>query len=167
MEHYDSQMAARVWQRVQGGNAAENPTADLLSSLQEELTELSRYRQIAGTLGSASKPGLQQLIHMTQQCISILRGIYSLLTDTAPEVKPFPLPKELPVSALRRSYGSTLRRSARYDQWSSHSEYGCAFSEMAALSQKRCCLLLQLIGTQNDHFAYKGSPFGRAVSEAD
>ena len=150
MDHYDSQMAARVWQRVQGSNSAENPAAELLVYLQEELTDLSRYRQLYNTLSSTSKPGLQQLIQLTQQCISILRGIYILLTDTIPEVKSFPLPKELPASALRRSYSGALRRGTRYDQWSSHSEYGCAFGEMAVLSQRRGCLLLQLIGTQNN-----------------
>ena len=149
MEQYDSQMAARVWQRVQGGITEENPIQDLLIFLQEELTDLTYYRQLSGTSGSAAKPELQQLIKATQQCVFTLRGIHLLLIGTIPEAKAFPLPKELPNAALRRSYGNTLRRSARYEQWSSHREYGCAFSEMTVLSQKRCCLLLQLIGIRH------------------
>lgn len=146
MEHYDSQMAARVWQRVQGGNAAENPTADLLLSLQEELTDLNRYKQLTGALSSTSKPGLQQLINATQQCISTLRGIYFLLTDTAPDVKPFPLPKELPVSTLRRCYGMTLQQITRYGHWCDHPEYGPGFMQLTDLSRLRCQILLRLLG---------------------
>lgn len=146
MEHYDSQMAARVWQRVQIGSAPEDPTADILLFLQEELTELSRYHQLSGTLGSASKL-LPQLIKSTQQCTATLRGICLLLANTSPEVKPFPLPKELPVSALRRSYGATLRRISRYEHWSSHSEYGPGFLKLTELSRQRCQHLLQLLGS--------------------
>jgi len=146
MERYDSQMAARVWQRVQGSGAAEDPLAGLLVCLQEELTDIQRYSQLSNTLGSTAKPTLQQLIKATQQCVAILYGIHRLLTDTVPEVKPFPLPKELPVSSLRRCYGTTLNRVARYEHWCSHPEYSPGFLKLTDLSRECCQLLLQLLG---------------------
>jgi len=146
MERYDSQMATRVWQRVHGSDSAENPLAELLVCLQEELTDLHRYSQLSNTLGSTAKPALQQLIKATQQCVATLHGIHRLLTDTVPEVKPFPLPKEIPVSSLRRCYGTTLNRSARYEHWCSHPEYGPGFLKLTDLSRERCQLLLQLLG---------------------
>lgn len=145
MEHYDSQMAARVWQRVQN-TQTETPVADISLLLQEEAADLSRYRQLQNTLGSTSKPLLQQLMRKTQQCISILRGIAYLLTDTVPAIKPYPLPKELPVSSLRHAYGATLRRINLYGGWQDHPEYGPGFQTLHALSAERCSLLLQLLG---------------------
>lgn len=149
MDHYDSQMAARVWQRVQGSTAADDPAPDLLVYLQEELTDLSRYHQLSDTLGSAGKPILQQLIQSTRHCISILRGMYRMLTDDVPEGKASPLPKELPVSTLRRAYGSTLQRITSYDHWCNHPEYGPGFLKLAELSRLRCQLLLQLFGSMS------------------
>lgn len=146
MEHYDNQLAARVWQRVQGSNIADDPTADILVAVQEELTDLSRYHQLSGALGSTFKADLRQLTKITQQCVSTLRGIHFLLTETAPEAKPFPVPKELPASTLRRCYGTTLHRISRYGHWCSHPEYGPGFLKLAELSRQRCLLLLQLLG---------------------
>lgn len=146
MDQYHSEMAARVWQRVQGGSTAENPTADIPALLQEELTDTRAYRQLASTLGSTHKPVLQQLQKDTTQCVSTLHGIDFLLTGTARDVKPFPLPKELPTSALRRCYAATLRRISQYEQWHNHSEYGPGFANLAELCRKRCGLLLQLLG---------------------
>ena len=147
MEHFDSQMAARVWQRVQNISTPEEPTADILLLLQEELTELHRYNQLSGALDSTAKPLLQQLIKLTQQSAAVLRGIYFLLTDTSAQSQPYPLPKELPVSALRRSYGTTLSRISRYGHWSTHPEYGPGFLQLTNLSRQRCQLLLQLLGS--------------------
>ena len=146
MEHYDSQMAARVWQRVQGGREAADPTSDILTLLQEESTDLSRYRQLAAMRGLTAKPELSLLTEKTQQCVSILQGIWFLLTDKHPKATPSPLPKELPVSSLRRCYGGTLQRISRYGALSQHPEYAPGFLLLEQLSHERCQLLLQLLG---------------------
>lgn len=146
MEHYDSQMAARVWQRVQSRDTDSATAPDILELLQAESTDLGRYRQLSNQHAPAGKPELPVLIAKTQQCIGVLRGIWFLLTDAHPEVIPSPLPKELPVSTLRRCYGGTLQRISHYDQWVRHPEYAPGFLLLSQLSRERCQLLLQLLG---------------------
>lgn len=146
MEHYDAQMAHRVWQRVQS-RQSDTPTMDISLLLQEETTDLSRYLQLQSTLSSVQKPLLQQLIQQTRQCISILRGIAFLLTDSVPETRSFPLPKELPASSLRRLYGSTLQRIRLYQNWESHPEYASGFQQLRHFSEDRSVLLLRLLGS--------------------
>ena len=145
MEHPDPQLSSRVWQRVQN-KSAEAPVLDILPFLQEESTDLSRYLQLQNTLDPRQKGQLQQLIQKTRSCILILRGIGYLLSDTLPETQTYPLPKELPLSSLRRLYGDTLRRCNCYAQWRSDSAYGVAFAQLEMEAQQRCILLLQLTG---------------------
>ena len=149
MEHPDSLMAARVWQRVQS-RPIETPPLDILSFLQEESSDLSRYLQLQSALDPRQKSLLQSLIQKTRSCIFILRGIAYLLSDTLPETQVYPLPKELPLSTLRRLYGDTLRRSNRYAQLRNDNAYGFAFTQLETESQQRCVLLLQLIGNHTD-----------------
>ncbi len=146
MEHYDSQLAQRVWQRVQN-RQPDAPETELSSLLQAEAADLSRYQQLQSAMNSAQKLLLQQLVRQTRQCISILRGIAFLLTEEIPEIKAFPLPKELPSSSLRRLYGSTLQRILLYQNREQHPEYGPGFQRLRALSEDRCALLLQLLGS--------------------
>lgn len=146
MEHYDSQMVARVWQRVQGNREIADPIADIPALLQEEATDLSRYRQLAGMQSLSAKPELPLLTGKTQQCIAILQGIWFFLNDTHLKTGASPLPKELPVSTLRRCYGGTLQRISRYSALSQHPEYAPGFLLLEQLSRERCQLLLQLLG---------------------
>lgn len=145
MEHYDPQLAQRVWQRVQN-RYPDSPQPDISLLLQEETADLSRYLQLQSTMGSAAKPLIQQLIGHTRHCISLLRGIFFLLTDKLPDKKDYPLPKELPVSSLRHCYGATLQRIRLYEQWQSHPEYSPGFQILRDFSEARCGLLLQLLG---------------------
>ncbi len=146
MEHYDSQMAARVWQRVQNSDTRTTSTPDILSFLQAESADLSRYRQLFNQHSFAGKPELPLLIAKTQQCVNSLRGIWFLLKDAYPDTITSPLPKELPVSSLRSCYGRTLQRISHYDLWTQHAEYAPGFLLLSQLSRERCQLLLQLLG---------------------
>ena len=149
MEHPDPQLANRVWQRVQN-KPTETPPLDIFPFLQEEFADLSRYLQLQNTLDPRQKGQLQQLIQKTRSCILILRGIGYLLSDTLPETQTYPLPKELPLSSLRRLYGDTLRRCNCYAQWRSDSAYGIAFAQLETESHQRAILLLQLMGNHTD-----------------
>ena len=145
MEQYDPQLASRVWQRVQG-KPVESAMPDVFSFLQEESADLSRYLQLQSALPNSQKPFLQQLIQTTRHCIAILQGILFFLNDTHLKTGASPLPKELPVSTLRRCYGGTLQRIVRYSALSQHPEYAPGFLLLEQLSRERCQLLLQLLG---------------------
>lgn len=146
MEHYDSNMAARVWQRVQGTQESGNLAGEVLLLLAEETEDAWRYRQLSKNQNKEKAATLAKLSDSSRQCVHTLRGIHYLLAGAYPEtVRRSTAPSPAP---LQSCYGNTLRRNARYSQWSSHSEYGPAFAQMAVLSQQRCCLLLQLMGLQ-------------------
>ena len=144
MEHFDQQMAARVWQRVQE-NRPTVPFPDQISGfLQEELQELNLYRQLSFQL-SGQKQQLLRLAEVTRRCIAVLRGIL-FLTDTKPEAAAFPNPKGLPAAALRRSYRNTLLRLDRYRQQQAHPEFSPGFIALTQDTQERCRLLLEILG---------------------
>lgn len=143
MEQYDSQMAARVWQRVQN---RDTDAPDISVLFQAEITDLSRYRQLSGLHGLSGKPEISLLITKTQQCVSILQGIRFLLAQAHSDMVRPPLSKESPTSSLRRCYGSTLRRISQYEQWIRQPEYAPGFLLLSQLSRERCQLLLQILG---------------------
>lgn len=145
MEHYDSQLAARVWQRVQSRDMGAT-TPEILALLQAETADLNRYRQLFSQHSLIGKQELPLLIAKTQQSVNTLRGIWFLLTDAYPDAITSPLPKELPISTLRSCYGRTLQRISHYDQWIQHPEYAPGFLLLSQLSRERCQLLLQSLG---------------------
>lgn len=144
MEHFDHQLAARVWQRVQENRPPVRLPEQVPGFLQEELSDLNLYRQLSVQL-PGHKSQLQQLAAITRQCAAILRGILFLM-DAQPEAVAFPKPKELPGAALRRSYRNTLLRLEQYRQQEAHPEYAPGFSALAQNSQNRCRLLLEILG---------------------
>ena len=146
MEHYDSKMAARVWQRVQGTQESGNLAGEVLLLLAEETEDFWRYHHLSKNQNKEKTVALTKLSDSSRLCVHTLRGIHYLLTGAYPEIiRRTTVPSPAP---LQTCYGNTLRRNAKYSQWSSHSEYGPAFAQMAASSQQRCCLLLQLMGLQ-------------------
>lgn len=146
MEHFDSDLAHRVWQRVQASPESVVSLAILDLSLREEAEQLRLYRQLLSSIGTQQVKTLREIVTITIQCITILKGIRYLFTDTQSTEFPSPQPKEHPTSVLRRCYGSTLQRMSRYRQLSADAQYAPGFSALADLSQTRCQLLLQLLG---------------------
>lgn len=144
MNSYDSQMAARVWQRVQAKEEPVDFLGDILLLLAEEANDASLYHRLSKNSTKEKSVILENLLRSSRQSLSILRGIHFLLTGR----NPAPASTQAVVSSasLRLCYGDTLRRSLRYGQWCSHSEYACAFTQLENLARQRCVLLLQLIG---------------------
>lgn len=145
MNSYDSQMAARVWQRVQAKQEPVDLLGEVLLLLAEEATDAALYYRLSKNSTKEKSAILENLLRSSRQSLSILRGIHFLLLDRNSE--PAPTQSALSSVSLRRCYGDTLRRSLRYGQWCSHSEYACAFTQLEHLARQRCVWLLQLIGT--------------------
>ncbi len=145
MNSYDSQMAARVWQRVQAKQEPADLSAEVLLLLAEEAKDAALYHRLSKNSTKENSAIIESLLRSSRLSCSILRGIHYLLTDSYPA----PAPTQTAVSSvsLRLCYGDTLRRSIRYGQWGSHSEYSCAFAQLEHLARQRCIWLLQLIGT--------------------
>ena len=144
MNPYDSQMAARVWQRVQAKEEPVDFLGEVLLLLTEETNDTALYHRLSKNATKEKSVILESLLRGSRQSLSILRGIHSLLTDRIPA--PAPTQAVVSSASLRLCYGDTLRRSLRYRQWCSHSEYACAFAHLENLARQRCVLLLHLIG---------------------
>ena len=149
MEHYDSQMAARVWQRVQNISAAPELSGVLLPLLKEETEDTALYRQLSNTQSKETAAIAAKLTQLSQSCVHILRGIYTLAAGTSPEVLPAQFKQT--ASPLRHCYGRSLHRSLQYSQQRNHTDYGCAFAHLEELAKQRCVLLLQWIGNTKGH----------------
>lgn len=145
MNPYDSQMAARVWQRVQAKQEPADLLPEVLLLLAEETQDAALYHRLSKNTSKGKAAILENLLHFSRQSLSILRGIHYLLTDSYPAA--VPAQSHISSVSLRLCYGDTLRRSIRYGQLCSHSEYTSAFAQLETLSRQRCVLLLQLIGT--------------------
>ena len=145
METYDKAKAARVWQRVQANQEPADLLGEVLLLLAEEANDAALYHRLSKISTKEKSVILENLLRSSRQSLSILRGIHYLLTDR--NSVSAPMQSAGSSASLHRCYGDTLRRSLRYGQWCSHSEYACAFTQLEHLARQRCVWLLQLIGT--------------------
>ena len=144
MNSVDSQMAARVWQRVQAKQEPDDLLGEVLLLLTEEAKDAALYHRLSKHANKEKALIFESLLRSSRQSLSILRGIHYLLTGSHPTTAT--TQNNTSSLSLRLCYGNTLRRRIRYGQWCSHSEYASAFVQLETLTQQRCVLLLQLIG---------------------
>lgn len=140
MEHYDSDKAARVWQRVRGETQPERPTelVELAGLAAEESALAVLYRQMA-----KHQP---ELIRMSRDCgraSAILRGICAFQEQQPGKAVPAAVNSR---NWLRLCYGRTLRCMGEYEKLAGHPEYGCAFRHLAEAKREQACRLLELAG---------------------
>lgn len=147
MEGYDPEKAAKVWQRVTGERAGIFDAHSLLSMITEEWADAAAYQQLARRFHGKEAAALQALAQQAQSHAACLKGIYTLATDTYPELRTAPAPQEAPEHTLRKCYGRTLHRVSRYEELKNHPEYGRIFAQIAQQEQTHCRMLLELLGS--------------------
>lgn len=140
MQQYDSEKAARVWQRVRGETQPERPTelAELPGFAAEESTLAALYRQMA--------KGQPEFMRMSRDCgraSAILRGICAFQEQQPGKAVP---PAENPRNGLRLCYARTLHCIGEYEKLTGHPEYGCVFRHLAEAKKEHACKLLELAG---------------------
>ena len=148
MDTYDPEMAARVWNRVRGDKEeAASPNTQGLSALIAEAMQaattylhLSRYYQ--GKAGAM----LRKMAQEEQSHAACLKGIYTLITGTRPEVRAVPPKQEAVEVTLRRCYGREMRSLNEYEKRSKDPEYGQVFARLAIQEQEHCRRILELLG---------------------
>ena len=139
MEHYDSEKAARVWQRVRG----EEPREGLpLPAGEEQLAAL--YRSL-GLLVPGAVPG--QLEQECRNHAATLRGIWALTGTPRPPTQQPAGTKSTAPALLGTCYSRTLRAIGEYERFADHPEYGCAFRILAEQKRQQACRLLSLLGS--------------------
>ncbi len=139
MEHYDSQKARQVWQRVWGEQQeVARPLQQLLLAEMQTASDFGRLQR--------RFPEMKPLLAQSRKSIDCLRGILLLTAGTRPAPSALKA-KEEPVDILlRRCIGQCLKAAADYAAHANDPEYGCIFAQLAEQKRQHCRRLLELIG---------------------
>jgi len=141
MEHYDSDKAARVWQRVRGEAPmpAEIPGLPALIAAEAELQGL--YRSMAKQF-----PAAAELARDCGRHAAMLRGICDCVGSPRIDGGPRQIDGGPPRNGLRLCYSKTLQAIGEYEKLAMHPEYGCAMAAMAQKKREHACKLLERMG---------------------
>ena len=141
MEQLDTQMANRVWLRVQG-TAQEQPLPMLVGML---------YSCAAGCgrLAKHFRGQDAQLLQARSELLcqaACLQGIHRLRTGEQINTPSLPATQENAQALLLRCIGQCLRLQQSLDAQAQDREYGPVFKRMAAQTTGHIRLLLELAG---------------------
>jgi len=144
---YDTQKAARVWQRVQHDKQEPVTQRDPLPALIMEQLQLSAaYLQLARQLSGQDGAVFVRLAREAKTQAVCLKGILTLMTGQPPECGSAPPQLSTIDAMLRRCYGKELRLLKEYENRCSDAEYGPVFDRLAQRGRDHCCTVLELIG---------------------
>ena len=146
---YDTQKAARVWQRVQTEKQEVNTPqgADRLPGLILEQLQLSAtYLQIARQLPGKDGAVFVRLAREARAQAACLKGILALMSEQVPEISSAPVHFSAMEAMLRRCYGKELLLLKEYENRSSDPEYGPVFERLACRGRDHCWVLPEVIG---------------------
>jgi len=145
MEHYDPQMAKRVWQRVQGGGAA--PGAELARMLTAQQELLGIYQQLAKTL--PDKVTLfRQLWEETHRQWLCLSGVRLLTLGGRPAQAQISTSANTPEALLRKAWAKVWQVIQLYAAAAAGGgDYGFLYTLLQEQSQGHARTILELLGT--------------------
>lgn len=145
MDPYDSEKAARVWQRVHS-TPNSSPSAPGLSALLLQLRQLEAVYRALLRQTAAHGAVLRSLADRKHAQAACIRGLHILTAGSCPEPS-IPHPKPEPIStALRRCCTIEMQLSSHFDLHSADPACGPVFSDFAAEQRQICRSLATLLG---------------------
>ena len=146
MENFDSQKAARVWNRVQGQQAVSLEYQHLPELIAQEMNDANTYLMLSRRFQGRDSVLLRHMAQQEQDHAACLKGLYTLMTGNQPAI-PAMRPVQQDTNQLLRScYGNQMHRLARYEALSAAPEQGDLFGRMARQEQEHCHRILALLG---------------------
>lgn len=146
METYDTEKAARVWQRVQG-KAETTPTVPGLQALiAQAWLAATTYLHLSRRFQGKESAALRRMAEEEQAQAACLRGIYAMTTGSRPTIRSVTPTQDGPEAVLRDCYSRERRRLAEFEKRSTDPEYGPVFDRMAQQARDHCRTLLELLG---------------------
>ena len=150
-EQIDREMAKRVWDRVQSGPGEHrivplHHTDGLQSLIVEEWQQAQSYEQLSRKLTGGARTAIWELQREKKAQIACLKGICTMCTGKAPQIKAVQPPAAPAPQLLRQCYGRQLRCIARYQGAVNDPEYGHVYQGMAQQDRRHCQELLRLLG---------------------
>ena len=146
MENYDPEVAARVWQRVQGKILQDEDLNGLPAMIAGEWQDAATYLRLSRQFSGKEANILRKMFEEEQSHAACLKGIYTLLTGQQLETQTPTIRQEPLAATLRRCYGREMQCLAQYERWTEHREYGPVFSRLAQQERAHCTALLELLG---------------------
>ncbi len=146
METYNSEKAARVWQRVHESTSPLDNAGQLPALIIGEWTDAVTYLQLSRRYQGREAQLLRRLFEEEQSHAACLKGIYTLLTGEQVNHPSPPPPQEPTEVILRRCYGREMQCLAAYEQRTSSPEYGPVFKRLAQQEWEHCRTILELLG---------------------
>lgn len=146
---YDTQKAARVWQRVQSEKQDAVPAQrsdNLAAPILEQLQLSAAYAQLARQMQGKDGAVFMRLAREAKMQAVCLKGIMTLMTGQSPDTGLGQQPGSPTAAMLRRCYGQELRLLKEYESRRSDAEYGPVFERLAGRCRDHCCILLEQIG---------------------
>jgi rubrerythrin len=145
MENIDPAKAARVWQRVQGGQNRD--PEELVTLAAYEQSDAAMYLQLSRRFQGKEAATLRQLYEQELSHAACLKGMYQMLTGNhLPVSAAQPAVGENTQAALRRCYGREMQSLAAYEARVNDPEYGQVFQRLAQQEREHCRILLTVIG---------------------
>ena len=146
---YDTQKAARVWQRVQ--QEKQEPAFaqrnDRLPALILEQAQLSAtYLQLARHLSGQDGTVFMRLAREAKAQAICMKGILTLMTGQSPDTTGTAAQISAIDAMLRHCYSKELWLLKEYETRCSDPEYGPVFDRMVQRGREHCCTLLELVG---------------------
>lgn len=147
MERYDTEKAARVWQRVRGsGETQPAGMSGLQALIAASATQTAYYQQLQRRFSGSSHALLQKLTNQERSITACLRGICTLVRGAPPATAPGKPTAETTEAALRKCYRLALQAANEYGSRCDDAEYGQVFARLAARKYDHCAALLELLG---------------------
>lgn len=155
MEHFDSERAKRVWQRVQSGTPPQQQEQQqsLHGLIQREWTDGATYQQLMRKLQGKEQLALRQLYEQKLRNAAVLKGICLLTDGTMPPVSPYPVTDAPAVVLLRRCYGRQQQTLAEYENRKADPQHGRVFQKLAEQTLSDCFVLLELLGREPQKYS--------------
>ncbi len=154
-ERINKEMAKRVWDRVQA-TPKEQPvlpmqhTDTLQSLIVEEWQQAQCYDGLSRKLAGRHKTVMQELYREKKAQIACLKGICTMCSGTAANIRAVQPVMGETSKMLRQCYSRQLRCLARYEAAANDGEYGPVYKGMADQNRRHCRILLEILGDMKE-----------------
>lgn len=142
METINQTQATRVWQRVRGPLAAEEPLDGILLAMWENA---SAWAQLSRRLGGQHGATLRSLSRQEQSLCAAVRGVCRVTGSKRPSLPQTPPIQGSTEEILRLSYDRSRQIAAALDARAT-GELAPIFAHLRELEMEQCLLLLELFG---------------------
>lgn len=146
MDTYDSEKAARVWQRVRSGGG-ESLTGESLNAMISQFLHLStNYQSLSRQVKPPQSTALKMLSDQKRNQASCLRGLHILLIGPCPPLRISQIRAEPLSTALRRCYADENQLWTQLRILSDGTAHSAALAAMVAAQRDHCRSVAELIG---------------------